>query len=76
MAPAPGDDYAFGLFRFYDDANSDARVGVADLDLFVGTYLKQQGDSGYLAYFDFNADGRVDVADLGQFAIRYLTVLP
>ena len=78
----PGDNFvvspqaAGGLFRYYGDANGDARVDVADLVAFAGTYLKVLGDTGYLAYFDFNNDNRVDVADLGAFAARYLTVLP
>ena len=62
--------------RFYGDANGDARVDVADLGAFAGTYLRASPDPLYLAYFDFNADGRVDVADLGAFAAHYLTVLP
>jgi hypothetical protein len=75
----PGDNYTLGgatLFRLFGDGTGDARVDVADLGLFAGTYLKQSGDTGYLAYFDFNNDGRVDVTDLGAFAQRYLTVLP
>jgi hypothetical protein len=77
-----GDDYvlnstgASGVFRLLGDGNGDARVDVADLGLFAGTYLKVNGDPGYLTFFDFNNDGRVDVADLGQFASRYLTTLP
>src|SRR5262249_52941175 len=70
----PGDNYvlnstgASGVFRLFGDGDGNARVDVADLGLFAGTYLKSQGDPGYLPDFDFNADGRVDVADLGQFA--------
>ena len=79
---AGGDDFAFGpqgnggLFRLFGDANGDQRVDVADLGLFAGTFLKQQGDPGFLAAFDADADGRVDVTDLGQFAARFLTTLP
>ena len=80
----PGDNYvltsppasATGIFRIFGDANGDARVDVADLGLFAGTYLKTSVDVGYLAYFDFNGDNRIDVTDLGQFASRYLTTLP
>src|SRR5207244_1315768 len=49
---APGGNYvlnssgASGVFRFYGDANGDARVDVADLGLFAGTYLKQSADPG------------------------------
>ena len=69
-------DSVTNFHRMYGDANGDARVDVADLGLFAGTYLKTAGQPGYLDYFDYNADGRVDVADLGQFASRYLTTLP
>jgi hypothetical protein len=62
--------------RLYGDATGDARVDVADLGPFAGTYLKAAADPGYLGYFDFNNDGRIDVADLGPFASRYLTTLP
>ena len=73
---APGGNYVLSLHRLFGDGNGDRRVDVADLGLFAGTYLKQQGEAGYLAYFDFNHDTRVDVADLGQFAARYQTMLP
>jgi hypothetical protein len=73
---AGGDDFTFALHRLFGDATGDARVDVADLGLFAGTYLKVAGDPGYLAYFDFNNDGRIDVGDLGPFAARYLTTLP
>jgi hypothetical protein len=72
----PGGDGTTAFHRLFGDATGDARVDVADLGLFAGTYLKASPDSGYLAYFDFNNDGRVDVADLGQFAGRYLVTLP
>src|SRR5262249_13325873 len=71
-----GGDAVVNFFRFYGDANGDARVDVQDLGLFAGAYLKTSTDPGYLAYFDFNNDGRIDVVDLGQSAQRYLTTLP
>jgi hypothetical protein len=69
-------DHSNAFHRLYGDATGDARVDVADLGLFAGTYLKSSSDAGYLAYFDANNDGRVDVSDLGTFAARYLTTLP
>src|SRR5205085_6545762 len=45
---------ATGVFRIFGDANGDARVDVADLGAFAGTYLRASPDPAYLAFMDFN----------------------
>ena len=61
--------------RMYGDSNNDARVDVADLGAFAGTYLKTIADAGYLAYFDYNNDNVVDVVRLPTIWINSPDVL-
>lgn len=58
------------FFRLFGDTNGDGAVTRADLDAFIGTYGKSQGEDGYLWYLDYNGDGTVDYTDWLAFRDR------
>ncbi len=65
LSPAPDMDRFFRLF-----GDTDSAVTRADLDAFIGTYGKSQGDAGYPWYLDYNSDGTVDYTDWLAFRDR------
>jgi len=66
-----GGDRTADVFRLFGDSDGDRDVDLHDLELFLRTFGRKQGDPRYLAYMDFNGDGRVGVVDLLEFAQRF-----
>jgi hypothetical protein len=73
---ASGDNFVFGLFRFFGDVNGDQTVNGFDLGFFRNAFGAQAGDPNFLSFLDFNGDGVINGFDLGQFRTRFGTSLP
>lgn len=67
---AAGGNRVDGLHRLFGDSDGDGDTDHADLDAMLSTFLKRQGDAGFLWYFDANGDGVVQGLDMAQFAQR------
>jgi hypothetical protein len=65
-----GGDRADDLYRLFGDSDGDGDTDHNDLDAMLSTFLKSQGDAGFLWYFDANGDGIVQGLDMAQFAHR------
>jgi hypothetical protein len=61
------------FFRLYGDTNGDGTVNSTDASQFKTTFLKNVGQTGYLAYLDYNGDGTVNNTDAFQLKKRFLT---
>jgi Dockerin type I domain/Thrombospondin type 3 repeat len=56
------------------DFNQDGVVNATDFAAFKGSYLKGEGDPGYVAAFDATCEGVVNASDFTIFKGNYLTV--
>jgi hypothetical protein len=65
-----GGDRDDGFVRLFGDSDGDGDTDHADLDVMLGSFLKRQGDGGFLWYFDGDGDGDVDGRDMAQFNQR------
>jgi hypothetical protein len=65
-----GGNRADGFHRLFGDSDGDGDTDHADLNAMHGSFLKSQGDDGFLWYFDADGDGDVDGLDMAQFNQR------
>ncbi len=63
------------FFRLYGDSDGDRDVDVNDLQLFLSTLGKRQGEQDFLDFFDFDGDRDVDLRDAKAFLRRLGTRL-
>ncbi len=70
-----GGDRVDRFFRLYGDSDGDRDVDLHDLNRFLSTFGRRQGDPHYLWYLDVNGDDRVGLIDLPAFVRRLGTHL-